>query len=349
MGKRQALITGITGQDGSYLAELLLEKDYNVTGLMRRSSVDTTERIKHLVGNPGLRVVEGDVADAPCIYRLVASVRPDEVYNLAAMSHVGASFDQPEATFEIDAMGPMNLLEAIRQESPRSRFYQASTSELFGDTQECPQNEQTRVYPCSPYAVAKATAHHNVQLYRHAYGIFACAGILFNHESPRRGAQFVTRKITKYVARAVAHLAKGEFIPKLGLGNLEARRDWGHARDYVQAMHLILQQEQPDDFVIATGETRTVRRFCMCAFGAVGLPWDSFVAVDPRYYRPSDVNLLCGDASKAKRILGWEPTTSFNELVAEMVEHDLAEQGLDIEHAREVCARWQKGGVCHVS
>jgi GDPmannose 4,6-dehydratase len=349
MGKRKALVTGITGQDGSYLAELLLAKDYQVTGLVRRSSVDTTERIRDLLDNPDLRLIEGDISDAPCMYRLIASLKPHEVYNLAAMSHVGASFDQPAATFDIDALGPLNLLEAIRQESTQTRFYQASTSELFGDTKESPQSEQTRLHPCSPYAVAKATAHHSVQLYRDAYGIYACAGILFNHESPRRGENFVTRKITKYVARLVASLPTGQPFPKLGLGNLDARRDWGHARDYVRAMYLMLQQDKPDDFVIATGETRTVRRFCMCAFAAVGLPWDLFVTVDPRFCRPADVNLLCGDASKARRVLGWEPTITFNELVSEMVEHDLAEQGLEIDHARQICARWQEGAVCHAS
>lgn len=347
--QRTAVLSGITGQDSSYLAELLLEKGYQVVGLMRRSSTATTERIDHLRSHPDFHLVEGDITDAANMYRLVSQWKPDEFYNLAAMSHVGTSFEQPLATFQIDALGVLNILEAIRQTSPRTRFYQASTSELFGDTTEAPQNEQTRFNPCSPYAVSKLAAHHLVELYRKAYGLYACAGILFNHESSRRSEQFVTRKITRYVGRLVRAIVTGESHPgKLRLGNLDARRDWAHAADSVRAMHLMLQQDIPDDYVIATGETRTIREFLDAAFGVIGVDWSDYVVVDPEFLRPADVNLLCGDASKARRVLGWSPVYSFSDLVNEMVATDLALHGLTLDRARQIVTA-ARGDTCPVS
>jgi GDPmannose 4,6-dehydratase len=330
MTNKTALITGVNGQDGSYLSELLLGKGYKVYGMMRRSSTDTTENIEHLINSPNFDLMIGDITDATGINRLIAKTSPTEIYNLAAMSHVGISFDQPVATFEIDAIGPLNILEAIRQNSPNSKFYQASTSELYGDTKETPQNEETVLQPCSPYAAAKLAAHTLVGLYRRAYDIYACAGILFNHESERRGEQFVTRKITQYVASLVNFMKETGRTPKKGvdvfplyLGNLEAKRDWSHAEDMVRGMWLMMQQDSPGDFVLASGKTRTVREFLTAAFSLADLDFGNYVEVDPKFYRPADVNLLLGDPAKAKEVLGWEQNVSFEELVKRMVESDV--------------------------
>lgn len=326
---KTALITGTTGQDGSYLSEMLLDKGYKVYGLIRRASVNTTERIAHFQDHPNFELVEGDITDASCMHRLISGIQPGEVYNLAAMSHVGVSFDQPIATCHIDAMGPLHILEAIRQSSPQSRFYQASTSELFGDTIISPQNEESAMTPNSPYAVAKLYAHQLVGLYRRAYNIFACAGILFNHESERRGETFVTRKITKYVAMIQNWMDTHDGFPKkdvdvrpLALGNIEARRDWSHAEDMVRGMWLMMQHPEPDDYVLGSGETHTVKEFLQAAFGSIGLDHNDYVVIDPKFYRPVDVNLLHADSSKAKRALGWEPTVCFGELVDRMVQSD---------------------------
>jgi len=333
---KTALILGVNGQDGSYLSELLLNKNYSVTGVMRRSSVDTTERIEHLIHHPHFNLIEGDITDATGIYRTISKIMPREIYNLAAMSHVGVSFDQPVATFEIDAIGPLNILEAIRQTSPYSKFYQASTSELFGDTTEVPQDEDTRFNPCSPYAIAKLAAHSAVGLYRDAYGIFACAGILFNHESPRRGEQFVTRKITKYVAGLMGRMKTPDSKPKknvdvlpLYLGNIDAKRDWSHAADMVRGMWLMLQEDKPQDFVLASGKTRTVREFLEAAFGIAGLDYSEYVEIDAKFYRPADVNLLLGNPAKAERILGWKQEVGFEELVEQMVMCDVKTEGVE--------------------
>lgn len=326
---KTALITGVTGQDGSYLSELLLDKDYRVYGLVRRSSVDTTERISHLIQHPKFELVDGDVTDASCIHRLISGIKPDEVYNLAAMSHVGISFDQPIATCHINAIGPLNILEAIRQSSPKTKFYQASTSELFGDTPVWPQNEKSEMKPDSPYAVAKLYAHQLVGLYRRAYGMFACAGILFNHESPRRGEQFVTRKITKYVAMLQHWMDNNDGFPKkdidvspLALGNIDAKRDWSHAEDMVRGMWLMMQHPEPDDYVLGSGETHTVKEFLEIAFGSIGLSYQDYLVIDPKFYRPVDVNLLHADPSKASSVLGWKPTICFGELIDRMVQGD---------------------------
>lgn len=324
---KTALITGATGQDGSYLSELLLDKGYKVSGLVRRSSVDTTERIAHLMHHPNFEIIKGDITDAACMHRIISGIKPDEVYNLAAMSHVGVSFDQPMATCQIDAIGPLNILEAIRQSSPQSRFYQASTSELFGETKIAPQSELTTMTPNSPYAVAKLYAHHLVGLYRRAYGIFACAGILFNHESVRRGEDFVTRKITLYVARLLNAMNNNGGVPpkswpKLALGNLEAKRDWGFAGDYVEAMWLMLQQDKPNDYVISSGESHSIREFLDLAFSHIDSDYREFVEIDPKFFRPVEVNHLCGDSTKARRELGWSPRMSFEQLVSSMVESD---------------------------
>lgn len=329
MGKA-ALITGVNGQDGSYLAEFLLEKEYRVHGLIRRSSVDTKERIAHLVGQPGFELITGDVTDATGVHRIIRRIQPDEVYNLAAQSHVGVSFDAPVATFAADAVGPLNILEAIRTESPHTRFYQASTSELFGSSQP-PQNENTPMIPRSPYAVAKLAAHSLVRLYREAYGLFACAGILYNHESERRGEEFVTRKITKYVARLAGAMKNSAGTPpldwpKLALGNLDAKRDWSFCGDMVRGMWLMLQQDQPDDFVLASGESHSVREFLELAFRPLGLDYRDFVRTDPSLFRPAEVDHLCGDATKAREVLGWEPRVSFEELVTRIVESDVARE-----------------------
>ncbi|WP_449245251.1 GDP-mannose 4,6-dehydratase [Desulfobacca acetoxidans] len=320
-GKR-ALITGITGQDGSYLAELLLDKGYEVHGLVRRASTFNTGRIDHLYVDPheaGVRFFlhYGDLSDAGQLTDLIYNLKPDEIYHLAAQSHVRVSFDMPEYTGDITGMGVTRILEAIRRSGIATRLYQASSSELFGATPP-PQNENTPMYPRSPYAVAKLYAYWMVRNYREAYQLFAVNGILFNHESPRRGETFVTRKITRAVARIKLGLQQ-----KLYLGNLDARRDWGYAPEYVEAMWLMLQQDNPEDFVIATGETHSVREFLEEGFSQVDLDWRDFVEIDPRYFRPTEVEHLHGDPGKARRLLGWEPKVSFKELVRLMVDADL--------------------------
>jgi GDPmannose 4,6-dehydratase len=326
---KRALVSGITGQDGSYLAELLLEKGYEVHGLVRRSSSFSTGRIEHLYRDPHEEDVRlflhySDLSDSSSLITTLNRVKPDEVYNLGAQSHVKVSFEMPEFTADATGMGTLRLLEAIRHADWPIRFYQAGSSEMFGKVAERPQTEGTPFYPRSPYAVAKLFAHWMTVQYREAYGLFATNGILFNHESPRRGATFVTRKITRGVA---AILAGAE--SKLYLGNLDARRDWGFAPEYVEAMWLMLQHDQPDDFVIATGEMHSVRDFVDLAFSLVGLDWQSYVEIDPRYFRPTEVDELCGDASKARRVLGWSPKTSFADIVRRMLEADLEERGLD--------------------
>jgi len=314
---KTALITGITGQDGSYLAELLLEKDYRVVGMTRRTSTEVHERIEHLVDR--VEIVSGDLLDQGSMAILIADVRPDEVYNLAAQSFVPTSWNQPVLTGEFTALGVTRLLEAIRAVDPKIRFYQASSSEMFGKVQETPQRESTSFYPRSPYGVAKVYGHWITVNYRESYSMFAVSGILFNHESRRRGKEFVTRKISDGVARIKLGVQE-----KLHLGNLDARRDWGFAGDYVRAMWLMLQQGQPDDYVIATGRTHSVREFCRLAFRAVDLDYESYVVEDPRFMRPAEVDLLIGDPSKAKRVLGWEPEVTFEALVGQMVAADMA-------------------------
>ncbi len=323
---KKALITGITGQDGSYLTELLLSRGYDVYGVIRRASTFNTERIDHIYQDPHesgrrMRLLYGDLNDASSLNKILRDVQPDEIYNLGAQSHVRVSFDIPEYTAEVDAVGTLRLLEAIRETGLRgTRFYQASSSELFGKVQEVPQRETTPFYPRSPYSVAKLYAYWITVNYRESYGLFACNGILFNHESERRGETFVTRKIT----RAAAAIKLG-LQNKLYLGNLDAKRDWGHAKDFVEAMWLMLQQDEADDYVIATGETHSVREFLDEAFGRIDLDWKQFVEIDPRYFRPAEVDLLVGDASKARRKLGWEPKITFKELVRTMVDADLAD------------------------
>lgn len=321
--RRRALVTGITGQDGSYLAELLLEKGYDVWGVIRRSSSFNTGRIDHIYQDPHdsdlrLRLVYGDLNDASSLNRILRDVDPHEVYNLGAQSHVQVSFDIPEYTAEVTALGTVRLLEAIRESGQNPRFYQASSSELFGLAQEVPQTETTPFYPRSPYAAAKAYAFYITRNYREAWDIFACNGILFNHESPRRGETFVTRKITRAATRIKCGLQD-----KLFLGNLDAQRDWGFAGDYVEAMWLMLQADEPDDYVIATGRQRSVRDFLAAAFGQLDLEWKDHVELDPRYIRPAEVDLLVGDASRARDMLGWKPRVGFEELVRRMVDHDL--------------------------
>lgn len=310
---KRALVTGITGQDGSYLAELLLEKGYEVHGIIRRSSSFNTQRIDHVFDQLNLHY--GDLSDAGALNKIVQSIEPDEVYNLGAQSHVRTSFDIPDYTSDVDALGTLRLLEAIKTLAPEARFYQASSSELFGKVVETPQRETTPFYPRSPYGIAKQFAYWTTVNYREAYGMFACNGILFNHESPRRGETFVTRKIVKAAVRIAAGLQD-----KLYLGNLDAKRDWGFAKEFVEAMWLMLQQDKPDDFVIATGETHSVREFLDEAFGYLGLDWHKYVEMDERYFRPAEVDLLLGDASKAKRVLGWESKIKFRELVRLMVD-----------------------------
>ena len=319
---KKALITGVTGQDGSYLAELLLAKGYAVYGIIRRSSSFNTGRIDHIYRDQHepdskFHLVYGDLNDASSLNRIIREVQPDEIYNLGAQSHVRVSFDIPEYTGEVTALGTVRLLEAIREAGIRTKFYQASSSELFGNA-PAPQNENTPLMPRSPYAAAKLYAHWMTRTYRDGYGLFACSGILFNHESPRRGETFVTRKITKAAARI--HHGRQK---KLFLGNLDARRDWGFAGDYVEAMWLMLQQDKPDDFVIATGETYSVRDFLDEAFGHLNLDWKKYIEIDPRYYRPAEVDFLQGDASKAKRELNWAPKVHFKELVRMMVDSDV--------------------------
>lgn len=330
-----ALITGVTGQDGSYLAELLIAKGYEVHGLRRRSSTFGTERIEHLIfgDQPKLHLHYGDLADGNGLMRLLREIRPHEVYNLAAQSHVRVSFDQPTYTADVTAVGTLRLLEAIRDvqddTGDKIRFYQASSSEMFGKVVETPQKETTPFYPRSPYGVAKVYSHWITINYRESYGMHASCGILFNHESPRRGETFVTRKITRAATRIKLGLQE-----KLYLGNLDAKRDWGFAGDYVEAMWLMLQQEQPDDYVVATNELYSVRDFCEKTFGQLGLNYEDHVEIDPRYYRPAEVDLLLGDSTKARTQLGWKPGTSFDELVTMMVEEDLtlAEREQLIQH-----------------
>lgn len=320
---KKVLITGITGQDGSYLAELLLEKGYEVYGIIRRSSSFNTQRIDHIYQDPHesgnrLKLVYGDLNDASSLNRILKTTQPDEIYNLGAQSHVRVSFDIPEYTGEITALGTVRLLEAIRDSGIETRFYQASSSELFGLVKEVPQSETTPFHPRSPYACAKIYSYWITVNYRESYGIFACNGILFNHESPRRGETFVTRKITEAAARIKLGLQD-----KLFLGNLDAKRDWGYAKDYVRAMWLMLQQDHPEDFVIATGETHTVREFLDEVFGYLDLNWQDHVEIDPKYFRPAEVDVLLGDYSKAKEKLGWEPTIKFHELARLMIDADL--------------------------
>jgi GDPmannose 4,6-dehydratase len=311
-----ALVTGITGQDGSYLAEFLLEKGYHVVGMVRRSSTVTWERVEHIKDQ--IDIVQGDLHDQSSLMNLVKDCDPDEVYNLGAQSFVPTSWSHPTLTGEVTGLGVTRLLEVIRMAKPEARFYQASSSEMFGKVRAVPQNEDTPFYPRSPYGVAKTYGHWITVNYRESYNLFAVSGILFNHESPRRGLEFVTRKITDGVAR-IKHGLQNE----LRLGNLEARRDWGYAKDYVRAMWLMLQQDEPDDFVIGTGQTKSVRDFCEAAFGYVGLNYQDYVVQDPAFYRPAEVDLLVSDPTKAREKLGWEPTLNFQELVNLMVEADL--------------------------
>jgi GDPmannose 4,6-dehydratase len=325
----RALITGITGQDGSYLAELLLGKGYEVHGLIRRSSSFSTGRIDHLYRDPHgrdvpLHLYYGDLADSSSLINSLNRIKPDEVYNLGAQSHVAVSFEMPEFTADTTGMGTLRLLEAIRHADWPIRYYQASSSEMYGKVTESPQNESTPFLPRSPYAVSKLFAHWMTVQYRDAYNVFAVNGILFNHESPRRGATFVTRKVTRGIASIIAGRED-----KLYLGNLEAKRDWGYAPEYVEAMWLMLQQPEARDYVIATGEMHSVREFVELAFALVGRDWQDFVEIDPRYFRPTEVDELCGDASLARERLGWQPRTSFAELVRLMLEADLRDAGLD--------------------
>src|SRR5712691_5500749 len=322
MAKR-ALITGITGQDGSYLTELLLEKGYEVFGIVRRSSSFNTERIDHLYQDPHepntrLRLFYGDLNDSSSLNTILRRTEPEEIYNLGAQSHVRVSFDVPEYTGEVTGLGTVRLLEAIRDTGIRPKFYQASSSELFGKAREIPQTETTPFHPRSPYGCAKAYAYYITLNYRESYGLFASNGILFNHESERRGETFVSRKITRAATRIKLGMQK-----KLYLGNLEARRDWGYAKDYVEAMWLMLQAEEPDDFVISTGESHSVREFLDEAFGHLNLDWKEYVEIDPLYYRPAEIDMLRGDAAKARRVLGWKPKVTFEALVRLMVDHDL--------------------------
>jgi len=336
---KKALITGITGQDGSYLSELLLEKGYEVHGIIRRTSTFNTDRIDRLYTDPHdpearLFLHYGDLTDGTTLRRILEEVQPVEIYNLGAQSHVRVSFDSPEYTVDSVAMGTLRLLEAIRDYQHRTgievRFYQAGSSEMFGKVREVPQTETTQFYPRSPYACAKVYAHWQTINYRESYHLFACNGILFNHESPRRGETFVTRKITRAIARIIA--GKQD---RLYLGNLDAKRDWGYAKDYVKAMWLMLQPEEPDDYVIATGVTHSVREFLDLAFDYVNLDWHKYVEFDPRYLRPAEVDLLIGDATKAKEKLGWSATVSFAELVKIMVDADLAALGIDSPNGKD--------------
>ena len=322
MAAKRALITGITGQDGSYLSELLISKGYEVHGIIRRSSSFNTERIDHLYHDPHEKTVRlvlhyGDLTDGSSLRSIISQIQPTEIYNLGAQSHVRVSFDQPVYTVEADALGTLVLLEAMRDACPRARYYQAGSSEMFGKVRETPQKETTPFYPRSPYGCAKVFSHWQTVNYREAYGLFASNGILFNHESPRRGETFVTRKIT----RAATRIKEG-LQDTLYLGNLEAKRDWGFAGDYVEAMWLMLQQDEPDDFVVATGETYSVRDFVQAAFSILGLDWERYIRLDPRYLRPTEVDLLLGDNTKARKVLGWAPRVGFRQLVEMMVEAD---------------------------
>ena len=361
---KSALITGVPGQDGSYLAELLLSKGYKVVGLKRRTSTGNLGRLSKCLNNPNLVIVEGEISDAGSVYDMVSKYKPDEIYNLAAQSHVGSSFEQPDFTFQVNALGPLHFLEAIRRFSPHTRFYQASTSEMFGKnftelhdlydgrTVEIKyQNEDTPFQPQSPYSIAKLAAHNLVRVYREAYDLFGCCGILFNHESERRGENFVTRKITKWIGEFFVWVDRhnisytdlvldqdeiyipgrtskdqGFQFPKLRLGNLEARRDWGHAKDYVEAMYLIMQQENPEDYVISTGVTHSIRDLLDVAFKQIDIyNWEQYIVIDPQFYRPAEVEYLLGIPDKAKQQLEWEPQVTFEQLVKTMVEHDINE------------------------
>ena len=320
---KKALITGITGQDGSYLAELLLSKDYEVHGIIRRASTFNTERIDHLYQDPHINGVRlflhyGDISDSTNLIQLLYRLQPDEIYHLGAQSHVRVSFDIPEYTGDVTGLGTIRILEAIRETGLRAKFYQASSSEMYGKVQEVPQRETTPFYPRSPYGAAKLYSYWLTVNYRESYGMFACNGILFNHESPRRGETFVTRKVTRAAARIKAGLEE-----KVYLGNLDAKRDWGYAKEYVEAMWLMLQQKEPDDYVIATGETHSVRELLEETFSYAGLDWRKHLAIDERYYRPAEVDLLIGDPDKAKRKLGWEAKTKFKDLVRLMVDADM--------------------------
>jgi len=319
---KKALVTGITGQDGSYLAELLLQKGYQVWGIVRRSSSFNTDRIDHLYkdphNQPDLRLIYGDMTDGSNLHSILNDVNPDEVYNLGAQSHVRVSFDTPIYTVDTDALGTLRLLEAIRSSNKSAKFYQASSSEMYGKVVEAPQTEKTPFYPRSPYGCAKVYSFWQTVNYREAYGLFACNGILFNHESPRRGETFVTRKITRAATRIKLGLQD-----KLYLGNLDAKRDWGFAGDYVETMWLMLQQDKPDDYVIATGQTHSVREFLDEVFGYLDLDWQKYVEIDPRYYRPSEVDFLLGDSSKARKALKWEPKVTFKELARMMTDADM--------------------------
>ncbi len=324
---KRVLITGVTGQDGSYLAELLLGKGYEVYGVIRRASTFNTGRVDHIYQDPHVedyrfRLVYGDLNDASALNRLLRSIEPDEIYNLGAQSHVRVSFDIPEYTADVTALGTLRLLEAIRETGIEPRFYQASSSEMFGNATESPQRETTAFRPRSPYGCAKVFAHQVTVNYREAYGLHASNGILFNHESPRRGETFVSRKITRAAARIQLGLQD-----KLYLGNLDARRDWGYAKDYVEAMWLMLQQDEPGDYVIATGEQHSVRDMLDVAFSHLGLDWTAHVEIDERYFRPAEVDALVGDAGRARRVLGWQPKTSFEDLIRLMVDADLADPG----------------------
>lgn len=332
---KKALITGITGQDGSYLAELLLEKGYEIHGIIRRSSSFNTERIDHLYKDPHINDVKmflhyGDLSDSSNLSRLLEKIEPDEIYNLAAQSHVRVSFDMPEYTADVVGLGTIRILDAIKETQIKTKFYQASTSELYGKVVETPQTEKTPFYPRSPYACAKLYSYWITVNYRESYDMYACNGILFNHESPRRGETFVTKKITHAIAKIL-----NKEQDKLYLGNLDSKRDWGYAKDYVEAMWLMLQQEKADDYVIATGETHSVREFLDEAFGLVGLDWKKYVEIDPRYYRPAEVDLLLGDPAKAKEKLRWKPKTTFKELVKIMLEYDLKNVGLSLDNFRK--------------
>jgi GDPmannose 4,6-dehydratase len=315
-GMKKAFITGITGQDGSYLAEFLLGKGYGVYGMVRRASFQRFDRIEHILDR--VEIIEGDLTDQSSLDDALKTIAPDEVYNLASQSFVPTSWNQPVLTADVTGTGVTRMLEAIRKHKPDSKFYQASTSEMFGKVRETPQNETTPFYPRSPYGVAKIYAHWITINYRESYNIFACSGICFNHESPRRGLEFISRKVTDGVARIKLGLAD-----QLKLGNLEARRDWGFAKDFVEAMWLMLQQDQPEDYVIATGVSHSVRDLVDTAFDYVGLPTEPYVVVDPKFFRPAEVDILVGDASKAKANLGWTPTSSFKEMIHTMVEADL--------------------------
>ncbi len=343
---RRALVTGITGQDGSYLAELLIDKGYEVHGLIRRSSTFATERIDHLyldshIEEAKLFLHYGDLADGNGLSRLLQEVKPHEVYNLGAQSHVAVSFQNPIYTADVDALGTLRMLEAIRMTDPTIRFYQASSSEMYGKVVETPQSETTPFHPRSPYAVAKVYSFWQAVNYREAYDMYACSGILFNHESPRRGETFVTRKITRAATRIKLGLQN-----KLYLGNLDAERDWGFAGDYTEAMWMILQQDSPEDYVIATGERHSVREFAHKTFELLDLDWEKYVAFDERYMRPAEVDLLEGDATKARKVLGWEPKVSFDELVEMMVESDLnlAKQEKALVDAGLKTIEWTGGG-----